>query len=592
MVKELKSFIVKVEHESTFHDIISFQRPYSFFTEAWASQLNCFYGGWPSSLVKQGQRQYCSNPKLGSPLYPKSGCAEGEMSCQPLLFGAGLCVPSKTAQQRQSAFKYCENAFQKKGGSYDYVNHWGPEQKNQFQQLMDLAHKICVSGEFGVQKTSGMCKNLWNKMSQFQLEKYGREKASLMTGSDVCADEVPTNPETQKNIEDVLKATRKIASDEKNRSTDPHAVYRALKLDFETSPYCDPSSQYDEKGKQHMFFSGVGHRMRALQPQKPGNHQAIVYDQIIGELFTHFDLDESAMPEFGRTLSQLKSSVHGSQDFLRASRYVQAILMDQIYQKVKDRPILRDRYIHMALQEAGVIELNDQDQVICPFVDEETFVKAFKGYTKLEGKIKKPILTIVDYTKPSNQRRMYIIDMKKGEILGNTWVSHGMGDGSQAAGKDGKGSAPEVSNTANSQLSSAGFIMTAESSVGKEWGENIILKGLEAKNSNIQKRAIIIHGFRTQPQTPSMSDEEFDLFDRWENAKSLSEKAELVWEFRTMNVRPFIDATYGCLGVARHPTIDRATGKTVDQLDYLRSKINNGSLIYSHAAEDQTSDYY
>lgn len=167
-----------------------------------------------------------------------------------------------------------------------------------------------------------------------------------------------------------------------------------------------------------------------------------------------------------------------------------------------------------------------------------------------------------------------------------------MGDGSQAAGKDGKGSAPEVSNTANSQLSSAGFIMTAESSVGKEWGENIILKGLEAKNSNIQKRAIIIHGFRTQPQTPSMSDEEFDLFDRWENAKSLSEKAELVWEFRTMNVRPFIDATYGCLGVARHPTIDRATGKTVDQLDYLRSKINNGSLIYSHAAEDQTSDYY
>ena len=134
--------------------------------------------------------------------------------------------------------------------------------------------------------------------------------------------------------------------------------------------------------------------------------------------------------------------------------------------------------------------------------------------------------------------------------------------------------------------------MTAQASVGKEWGENIILKGLEAQNSNIQKRAIIIHGFRTQPLPTSMSEKDFDLFDRWENATSIGEKAGMVWEFRTMKPRPFIDATYGCLGVARHPTVNRSTGKTVDMLDYLRSTINDGSLIYSHASEDQTSDFY
>jgi hypothetical protein len=592
MVIELKKFIQTVEEDSTFHDIIT-QSKFQFINEAYAANLDCFYGGWPSSLVKQGNRKYCSNPKAASPLYPKSSCKENEMSCQPLLFGEGLCVPSSTAQQRQSAFKYCENAFQKKGGSYDFVNNWGAEEKNNFQQMMDLAHKVCVSGEVGTQKKTGMCRNLWNKMSQFHLENVKNEKAVIVADAEVCIEETkPTTVAAKKNIEDVLNVTRKVASEEKMRSTDPYAVYRALKLDFETSPYCDPTHQYDEKGKKHMFFSGLANRLRVFQPQNVGNHVPELYDALMEELYTHFAMDDSNLSDINRKLSQLKSSVHNSQEFLTVSKELQASLLDIIYKKVQEKPILRDRYITLALQDAGVVELNDQDQVVCPFVDEETFVKAYTGYEKLEGKLKKPILTIVDYTKPSNQRRMFVMDMKKGEVLGNTWVSHGMGNGSEIQGKDGKGSSPEVSNTNNSQLSSAGFIMTAQASVGKEWGENIILKGLEAQNSNIQKRAIIIHGFRTQPLPNSMSEEDFDLFERWENASTIKEKADLIWEFKSIKVRPFIDATYGCLGVARHPTVDRASGKSVDMLDYLRKTINDGSLIYSHASSDQTSEYY
>lgn len=593
MVIELKSFISKVEEGQSFHDIISFESRFQFITEAFAADLNCFYGGWPSTLVKQGSRRYCSHPKKSSPLY-SSNCQSDEMSCQPLLFGEGLCAPSRTAQQKQSAFKYCESAFQKKGGSYDYVNKWTPEQKNNFQQMLDLAHKICVTGEVGTQKNTGMCRNLWNKMSQFQLEKTKAEKNNSLILEEVCLDEEkPTSEEAKKNIADVLAVSERVSREEKRLSTDPEAVYRALKLDYETSPYCDPLHQYDEKGKTHMFFAGIGQRLKSFQPQGAGSHQAVIYDAMMDELFTHFNFQEDEMIDIPRLASQLKSTRHGSQEFLTASKKLQASILDIIYKKIKEKPILRDRYIAMALQDAGVIELDDQDRVVCPFVEKETFLKAYTGYQKLENKLKKPILTIVDYTKPSNQRRMYVMDMKKGEILTNTWVSHGMGtDGSQTQGSDGFGSSPKVSNTNNSLLSSAGFIMTEQASVGKEWGENIILKGLEKENSNMKSRAVIIHGFRTQPQPGSMSDEDFDLFGRWEKAGSLSEKAELVWEFRSIKVRPFIDATYGCLGVARHPTVDRETGKNIDQLDYLRSKISNGSLIYSHASEDQTSEYY
>ncbi len=585
MVIELKHFISEVEEKSTFHDLVTFESKFQFFNEAYAADLNCFYGGWPSTLVKQGSRKYCTNPKKASPLYSQTSCANNEIACQPLLFGDGICAPSNSAQQRQSSFKYCENAFKKKGEDYSFVNKWDDEKKNDFNQMLNLAHQVCVSGDIGTQSKTGMCKNLWKKMGEFQLEKTKVEKA------EVCVDETPVT-KIEKNIENVLEVTRKIASEEKMQAADPHSVYQKLKEDFETSPYCDPINNYDEKGKNLMFFSGVASRLRVLQPTNSAEHKSDIYNALLDELYTHFDFSDGDKIEPYRLAAQLKMTTQGTQDFLRTSQKLQASVLDVIYKKVKEKPILKDRYVEVALENAGVVHVDDQDRVVCPFVDEETFVKAYQGYEKLESKLKKPYLTIVDYTKPSNERRLFVFDMKKGEVLGNTWVSQGMGDGSQTQGSDGFGSNPTVSNTSNSQLSSAGFIMTEQASVGKEWGENIILKGLEKQNSNIKSRAIIIHGFDSQPLPPSGLEEDFDLFDRWEQASTLEEKAGLVWEFKSLKPRPFINATYGCLGVARHPTIDRETGKKVDQLDYLRSKISNGSLIYSHASEDQQSDFY
>src|SRR5690606_32377589 len=114
-------------------------------------------------------------------------------------------------------------------------------------------------------------------------------------------------------------------------------------------------------------------------------------------------------------------------------------------------------------------------------LDEKTFAKpelesfkaAFKGYNKLkeEGKIKNEILTIIDFTKSSTERRMWVIDMKTHDILYQTVVSHGRNSG--------KDFANDFSNARESYKSSLGFYTTAETYMGKH-GLSLRLDGLEA----------------------------------------------------------------------------------------------------------------
>src|SRR5690554_7690163 len=65
----------------------------------------------------------------------------------------------------------------------------------------------------------------------------------------------------------------------------------------------------------------------------------------------------------------------------------------------------------------------------------ESFKAAYKGYYKLkeEGKIKKDLLTIIDFTKSSTERRMWVIDMNNQEVLYQTVVSHGRKSGMEYA---------------------------------------------------------------------------------------------------------------------------------------------------------------
>lgn len=49
-------------------------------------------------------------------------------------------------------------------------------------------------------------------------------------------------------------------------------------------------------------------------------------------------------------------------------------------------------------------------------VNKEAFRQAVTGYLKIEGR-KKDILTLIDFSKPSTEKRLYVFDMKKKTML-------------------------------------------------------------------------------------------------------------------------------------------------------------------------------
>ena len=117
----------------------------------------------------------------------------------------------------------------------------------------------------------------------------------------------------------------------------------------------------------------------------------------------------------------------------------------------------------------------------------ECFSKALTGYNKLteEGKIKKHLLTVIDFSQSSNSKRLWIIDMDANRVLYNTLVAHGRNSGNEFA--------TTFSNESSSNKSSLGFYATGELYTGKH-GESLRLDGLEKGiNNNARARAVVMH---------------------------------------------------------------------------------------------------
>ena len=120
----------------------------------------------------------------------------------------------------------------------------------------------------------------------------------------------------------------------------------------------------------------------------------------------------------------------------------------------------------------------------------EVFEKAVTGFfnLKLSGKISddKAILSIADFDQSSKNKRLWIIDLAKRELILNTWVAHGQHSGGDKPTK--------FSNINNSFQSSIGFYVTGEVYNGQH-GRSLRLDGMdEGFNSNARKRAIVVHG--------------------------------------------------------------------------------------------------
>lgn len=131
----------------------------------------------------------------------------------------------------------------------------------------------------------------------------------------------------------------------------------------------------------------------------------------------------------------------------------------------------------------------DNLQLLQAGLKEEAFELAYKGYYKLleEGMVSKAdVLTIADFSKPSFQNRLYIIDMVEGKILYQTLVAHGRNSGLDYA--------TDFSNKPQSNKSSLGFYLTLQTYFGDN-GYSLKLRGLEKGiNDRAYERAIVLHG--------------------------------------------------------------------------------------------------
>ena len=116
----------------------------------------------------------------------------------------------------------------------------------------------------------------------------------------------------------------------------------------------------------------------------------------------------------------------------------------------------------------------------------EVLELAMEGWEKLEYDLKSPLLTVIDFSLPSTQKRLWVIDPSKGLILHHSVVAHGRNSGELLA--------KNFSNQPESFKSSLGFYKTAETYQGKH-GYSLRLDGLEKGfNDQARNRAIVIHG--------------------------------------------------------------------------------------------------
>ena len=118
-------------------------------------------------------------------------------------------------------------------------------------------------------------------------------------------------------------------------------------------------------------------------------------------------------------------------------------------------------------------------------VNTKAFELAVAGYEKIADR-KRDVLTLIDFSKPSTEERLFVFDMQKKELIYSSVVSHGRNSGNNYA--------TAFSNKNGSYKSSLGFYRTENTYNGKN-GYSLVLEGLEkGVNDNARRRAIVMHG--------------------------------------------------------------------------------------------------
>ena len=113
------------------------------------------------------------------------------------------------------------------------------------------------------------------------------------------------------------------------------------------------------------------------------------------------------------------------------------------------------------------------------------FRQAVAGYNQIKEK-RRNVLTLIDFSKPSTEERLFVFDMDRQRLLFSSVVSHGKNSGENYA--------TSFSNQNGSNKSSLGFYLTEYTYSGKN-GYSLVLNGLEKGiNDKAKERAIVVHG--------------------------------------------------------------------------------------------------
>src|SRR5687767_1812535 len=95
-------------------------------------------------------------------------------------------------------------------------------------------------------------------------------------------------------------------------------------------------------------------------------------------------------------------------------------------------------------------------------------------------------LTVIDYSLPSTDERLWVFDVPSGRMLFKELVAHGRNTGENMA--------TAFSNVMNSRQSSLGLFVTRDTYVGSN-GYSLRMDGLEPGfNGKAMERAIVMHG--------------------------------------------------------------------------------------------------
>ena len=246
----------------------------------------------------------------------------------------------------------------------------------------------------------------------------------------------------EQNVEDVSRKTIQAVYESVN------STYDELKKDFLSSAFCEPDKVLNDPQEKlsPILFMELLENMRFIVKT-----DAYLTREIKILRFKEFAKDYGISSEtikYGEGL--LKTFEDNSAGRFEAMARLRGVMLQEMHKLSKTKPSYKAEVIKEELLKRKIFTQDADGYSQCPFVSQKAFEEALAGReavlkTGHKNEITNPnVITIVDYSRPSNERRMFVIDIKSKKVLHNTWVAHGGGkDRSQEAGIDKLGSSPQ-----------------------------------------------------------------------------------------------------------------------------------------------------